>query len=71
MAAIKGVFGDAKAWIITFERRSKKRSAAVAVERIMSGTTASVGAFATCPAATRACIWSSRYVGSNARAAAR
>ena len=70
-ATVKGVFGDPKARVVSLERRSKKRAAAVAVVCIGFGTTAKHAAFATCPLAARGCIWSSMYIGSSARPAAR
>ena len=68
---IRGLFGDSKARIITLVRRSKKQSATPVAERILSGTTRSCGEFATCPAATRASIWRSRFVASIAEVAAK
>jgi hypothetical protein len=59
-AVIRGIFGDPKARIVSLQRRRKKRPVAFAVNPTAPITTASCVAFATCPAATRACIWNSR-----------
>ena len=53
---MRGVFGDPKARVITFKRRSKKRSAVAVVERTWAGTTDARGAFAICRVATRAIL---------------
>ena len=66
---VRGVFGDPKARVITLIRRSKKRSAAAAVECTRAGTTDARGGFAICRAATRASFWSSRCVACSARVA--
>jgi len=42
---VRGVFGDRKARVITFQRRSKKSSAVAVVERTWAGTTDARGAF--------------------------
>jgi len=68
---VRGVFGDSKARVITLVRRSKKRSAAVAVEFTPGGTTGARGAFAICPAATLASIWRSRCGACNAEVVAK
>jgi hypothetical protein len=70
-AAVKGVFGDPKARIVTLHRRAKKRAAGAAVARIGRGTTGRSGAFAIYPAAIPGSISSSRSDGSSARRAAR
>jgi hypothetical protein len=59
--AVRGVFGDPKARVITLVRRSKKRSAVAAVVFIPVGTTGERAACAICLAATRASTWSSKY----------
>jgi len=48
LPTVRGVFGDRKARVITFKRRSKKRSAVAVVERTWAGTTDARGAFAIC-----------------------
>jgi hypothetical protein len=68
---VRGVFGDPKARVITLVRRSKKRSAAAAVEFTLGGTTDARGAFAICPVATRAFIWRSRCGACSAEVAAK
>ena len=60
LAAIRGVFGDPKARVITLVRRSKKQSVVPAAKRIRGGTTEGSGRHAICPAATPASISSSR-----------
>lgn len=55
---VRGVFGDPKARVITLPRRSKKRSAAAAVECISGGTTGARDAFAISPAGMRVSTWS-------------
>jgi hypothetical protein len=57
---LRGVFGDPQARVITLVRRSKKHSAARAVERIEDGTTAGYGRYATCRAEGIGSTWSSR-----------
>jgi len=68
---IRGIFGDPKARVITLVRRSKKPSATPAGERTPAGTTKSSDGFATCPVATRASIWKSRFDGCFAGTAAK
>ena len=68
---VRGIFGDPKARVVTLVRRSKKQSAAAAVERNRAGTTGARGAFATCPVATHASTWTSRCVACNADVAAK
>jgi hypothetical protein len=58
---VRGIFGDSSARVITLVRRSKKRSARSVGGRTRAGTTARLGAYAICPAATRGSIWSSRF----------
>ena len=58
---VRGVFGDPKARVITLVRRSKKRSAAAALEFIPGGTTGARDAFAISRVATRAFTWKSKY----------
>lgn len=60
---IRGIFGDSKARVITLIRRSKKPSATPAEERTLAGTTKSSDGFATCPVATHASTWKSRFDG--------
>ena len=52
-ATVRGVFGDPKARIVTLVRRSKKRCAAAADERIGAGTTGACGRCAICRGDTR------------------
>ena len=59
--AVRGVFGEPKARVITLVRRSKQRSAAGAPECIGAGTTGAYGRYAICPVATCASTWRSRY----------
>ena len=58
---IRGRFGDSKARVITLIRRSKKQSATLAAKRTKAGTTKNCDGFETCPVATRASIWKSRF----------
>jgi hypothetical protein len=51
---VRGVFGDPKVRIITLNRRSKKRPAAVAAVFNLAGMTDAGGTFAICRVATRA-----------------
>jgi len=60
---IRGIFGDSKARIITFVRRSKKQSATSVAGLNLVGTTRSFDKFATSPVATREFIWRSRFDG--------
>jgi hypothetical protein len=53
-SAVRGVFGDPKVRIITLNRRSKKRPAAVAAVFNLAGMTDAGGTFAICRVATRA-----------------
>jgi len=71
LEAIRGIFGDPKARLITLVRRSKKRSATPAEERTPAGTTGNAGAFATCPVATRASLWTSKFDGYSVATAAK
>jgi hypothetical protein len=66
---VRGVFGDPKARVIILVRRSKKTLAAAAIESTRVGTTDARGAFAICPAATRASIWNWKCAGCSARIA--
>ncbi len=68
---VRGVFGDSKVRVITVERRSKKRSVAVAVERTWAGTTDGRDRFAICPAAICASTSSSRFDAFSAEVATR
>jgi hypothetical protein len=61
-SAVRGIFVDPKARIITLKRGSKKRRAAVAVEYTADGTTDARGWFAISRVATGASFWRSRYV---------
>ena len=56
--AVKGVFGDSQARVITLTRRSKKQFVAYAVVCIVVGMIASCGACVINPAAMRVFIWS-------------
>ena len=58
---VRGIFGDPKARIVSLVRRSKKRHAAAAQGCSVVGTTEEFVRFGICPAATRGCIWSSRF----------
>jgi maltooligosyltrehalose synthase len=69
LPTVRGVFGDPKARVITFQRRSKKRAAVVVDERTRAGTTDGRGTFAICRVATRASFWRSMCVGCGARVA--
>jgi hypothetical protein len=71
LEVVRGIFGDSKARVVTLVRRSKKPSARNVVERIRVGTTARHGASEICPVATHGSIWSSRFDGFCAGAAAR
>jgi hypothetical protein len=55
---VKGVFGDPKALVIAFTRRSKKRSAVRAGASSRVGTTRRVDECGICPAVIGGCIWS-------------
>src|SRR5262245_17099219 len=68
---VRGIFGDPKARVITLNRRSNKRLAAVAVTCRWAGTTERSAACAICPAATLGYIWNWRCGGSTAAAVAR
>ncbi len=59
---VRAVFGDPKARIVSLRRRSKKRRAEGAGGGGVPSTTASRGGSATCRAATRESIWTSRSV---------
>jgi hypothetical protein len=63
-ATVRGIFGDPKARIVTLQRRRKKRPAASAVNPSAPITTASRGASATCPVATRVSTWRSKFAAS-------
>src|SRR5258708_29109170 len=69
--AVRGVFGDPHARIVTLVRRSKKRLAAHAGEYIPGGTIARFGARATFRPAACASFWSSRCGVSGAADAAK
>ena len=56
---VGGLFGDVKARVIALIRRSKKRSAAVAVVCTSGGTIGAFGGFVIFPVATRASTWRS------------
>jgi len=59
--AVRGVFGDPKARVITLNRRAKKQSAAPAARSMRAGTTDGDGGCAISRAATHAFISNSRY----------
>ena len=56
-STVVGVFGDRRARVIALLRRSKKQRAASAAGYSVAGTTATVGACATSPAAILASTW--------------
>src|SRR5260370_4959694 len=60
---VHGIFGDPKARVITLNRRSKKRPAAVAITSRWAGTTERSAACAIFRAATLGYFWNWRYGG--------
>lgn len=54
---VAGIFGDPKARLLAFSRRSKKRFVAVAGRLILAGMTISPGVFVICRAETRVFTW--------------
>jgi hypothetical protein len=58
-ATVRGVFGDPDLRIVSLERRSKKRFAAVAVWSGLGGTISYVG-FVTCRARDFGLFWNSK-----------
>ena len=69
-AIVRGIFGDPKARIVLLRRRRKKRPAAPVANPFGAFTIARSAGSATCPVATRACTWRSRFDACNARGAA-
>ena len=63
-ATVRGIFGDPKARLLTLQRRRKKRPAASAVNPSAPITTAGRDASATCPVATPASTWRSKFAAS-------
>jgi len=64
LAAVRGVFGDPWAVVITLRRRRKKRAAGCAGEDTAPSTTSGRDVCATSPVATSGSISSSRFAGS-------
>src|SRR2546427_13143127 len=60
---VRGIFGNPKARVITLNRRSKKRPAAVAITSRWVGTTERSAACAIFRAATLGYFWNWRYGG--------
>jgi len=71
LPTVRGVFGDPKARVIALVRRSKKRSAAAAVEFIPGGTTGAHAGFAISRVGTNASTWRSRCAACRAEVAAK
>jgi hypothetical protein len=63
---VRGLFGDPKARIVSLRRRRKKRPVALVASPFEAFTTASLDGSATCPVATRACTWRSKFDGCTA-----
>ena len=61
-AIVRGIFGDPKARVVSLQRRRQKRPVASVVNPVGPLTTANGVGSATCPVATRASTWSSRFV---------
>ena len=61
VAKIKGKFGDSNAWIISLERRQKKRNVASAEPVISIITTVKNAWFEICPVVRSEYIWRSIY----------
>ena len=59
---VRGIFGDPKARVVSLRRRRKKRSVAFAANPSVAITTANRVESATCPVATPASTWTSRFV---------
>jgi len=59
-ATVRGVFGDPDMRIVRLERRSKKRTAAVAGGSGLAGTIGGYGKFATCRARDFGLFWNSK-----------
>ena len=55
---VRGVFGDPQVRIVSLDRRSKKRCAAVAEASSGAGTTGACARFAICPARATGSFWS-------------
>lgn len=64
LTAVKGIFGDNKARIITLKRRQKKLFAAAAALPIKASTTERSGGSGICPAAMSGFIWNLKCGGS-------
>ena len=60
---VRGIFGDPKARIVSLRRRRKKRPVAAVANPFEAFTIANCGASATCPVATRAFTWNSKFDG--------
>jgi hypothetical protein len=59
-ATVRGVFGDPDVRIVSLERRSKKRSVAVAGGSRKAGTTGGCDRFATCRPRDFGLFWNSK-----------
>jgi hypothetical protein len=69
-ASVHGMFGDPMARVVSLRRLRKKRLVAPVGTCSEPSTITSRAASATCPVATPACSWSSRFGACNARSAA-